>query len=175
MSKTYLSKKYRIKRNRQFLDEYLDGKPCCKCKQPASHFVVRDPAKRRISELAYNAVSTARLAKEFPFCDLYCKKCVHGVRFRRTTRKPGKAQNNRTQLRSHVRAIKEAGNCALCPENQAVALDFHHVNPDEKEMSISELVKSGSRKRIDAEILKCVILCANCHRKLHAGLLEIPD
>lgn len=46
---------------------------------------------------------------------------------------------------------------------------FHHRDPREKEITISEAMRrSFGRARILAEIAKCDVLCANCHVKLHA-------
>lgn len=32
----------------------------------------------------------------------------------------------------------------------------------------------GSLLKVEEEINKCIILCANCHRKLHAGIIKLP-
>lgn len=44
--------------------------------------------------------------------------------------------------------------------------DFHHVNPEEKDVAPGTLLDATWSKIIE-EISKCVILCANCHRILH--------
>jgi len=54
--------------------------------------------------------------------------------------------------------------CVKCGEDHPAVLDFHHTNPDEKESSIAHI---HSRKKIIEESKKCIILCSNCHRKLH--------
>jgi len=47
-------------------------------------------------------------------------------------------------------------------------LDFHHRDPSTKVMDIAEAQRHGwSIGRIQVEIEKCDIICANCHRKLH--------
>jgi hypothetical protein len=53
-------------------------------------------------------------------------------------------------------------------------LEFHHRNPAEKDEDIARAVQAGwALERLQAEVAKCVVLCANCHRKLHAGRLEL--
>jgi hypothetical protein len=61
--------------------------------------------------------------------------------------------------------------CKNCGETNPVTFDFHHVDESKKDFTIS-----GSHMRkwttILAEIDKCIILCANCHRKVHhSGLV----
>ena len=51
-------------------------------------------------------------------------------------------------------------------------LDFHHLQ--KKEFQIAALGKQFG-KRIAKEINKCVILCANCHRRHHAGLIAVDE
>lgn len=88
-------------------------------------------------------------------------KNTHGDRKRQTE----------SRLKRNKAIIAEAYKvgCKLCPENDIDCLDFHHVNPTEKEDTISTLVWSSTPILV-AEIAKCVVLCANCHRKLHAKL-----
>lgn len=59
--------------------------------------------------------------------------------------------------------------CALCGYNKNyAALCFHHLNPDEKDFSISELSKTKViTKEVINELEKCVVLCANCHAEEH--------
>ena len=55
--------------------------------------------------------------------------------------------------------------CSQCGESDPVVLEFHHVGG--KDMAVAAMVSAGySIERIQAEIDKCTILCANCHRKL---------
>ena len=56
--------------------------------------------------------------------------------------------------------------CTECGESDIRVLEFHHVR-GEKYDTISHLVSEGvSIKRIQEELNKCEVLCANCHRKL---------
>lgn len=58
--------------------------------------------------------------------------------------------------------------CAQCGENHPATLDFHHVLRDPLNRKISELSQNGAYKQARQEILdKCIVLCANCHRKHH--------
>ena len=57
--------------------------------------------------------------------------------------------------------------CIKCGENHIACLDFHHRDPNEKEMGISYTLYKWGKKRIMAEIEKCDVLCSNCHRKFH--------
>lgn len=52
------------------------------------------------------------------------------------------------------------------------ALDFHHTN-DNKGFSISSGNGQTSIETLKEEIKKCVVLCSNCHRLVHAGILNI--
>lgn len=58
--------------------------------------------------------------------------------------------------------------CEECGFNHPGALDFHHIDPTEKDRSISRMVYNKvSKEKILLEISKCKVLCANCHRILH--------
>lgn len=45
------------------------------------------------------------------------------------------------------------------------ALEFHHLDPTEKEFEISD---RRSWEALTAELDKCILLCANCHREYHS-------
>lgn len=62
------------------------------------------------------------------------------------------------------------GKCVRCGYNKCMdALEFHHIDPSTKKFSIS-----GSHTRrwsiAKAELDKCEILCANCHREIAAEM-----
>ncbi len=58
------------------------------------------------------------------------------------------------------------GGCARCPEKDLACLDFHHRDRSDK-LGHLGVVRRFSKARILAEIAKCDVLCANCHRKHH--------
>lgn len=65
--------------------------------------------------------------------------------------------------------------CCLCGfDKWQSALEFHHVNPAEKEFGITtDTTTKAIAKQLD-ELKKCILLCSNCHRGVHSGDLEIP-
>lgn len=56
--------------------------------------------------------------------------------------------------------------CSECGEADPRCLDFHHRDESTKEFNLSEH-KGRSASEVEKEIQKCVMLCANCHRKEH--------
>ena len=68
------------------------------------------------------------------------------------------------------------GKCCICGYDKCnAALEFHHVNPKTKLFGISQtgaLTYSLSKQL--AEVKKCVLVCANCHREIHYDGLAIP-
>jgi transposase len=69
--------------------------------------------------------------------------------------------------------IYKGGKCEGCGYSRCLeALDFHHKNPKEKDFNISSYQKK-SWNTIKKELDKCICLCSNCHRELHAGVLVL--
>lgn len=67
-----------------------------------------------------------------------------------------------------IRQYLQTHPCVDCGEKDPVVLDFDHKNPDEKVDSISHLRHGRATwEDIWAEIQKCEVRCANCHRKKH--------
>lgn len=65
-----------------------------------------------------------------------------------------------------INKIKEEKKCAKCNENRYWVLDFHHLDPKEKDFNISNASNFGQYKVLQ-EIEKCIVLCSNCHRDFH--------
>ena len=66
-----------------------------------------------------------------------------------------------------LEAIRERLVCQNCGERHPGCLDFHHRDPSQKDFHIARLLDRGSVAKVLAEIEKCDVLCANCHRKFH--------
>ena len=63
----------------------------------------------------------------------------------------------------------KGGKCSVCGYCKYTgALDFHHLDPKQKDFNISKNLHSKpSIESIKEELDKCILLCANCHRELH--------
>lgn len=68
-----------------------------------------------------------------------------------------------------VQNIKSNLKCAKCGYSEyAVALDFHHLDPSQKDTTVARMVANNYRlDKTLQEIDKCICLCANCHRIFH--------
>lgn len=77
-------------------------------------------------------------------------------------------KRKRYYVKQKINEYKSDG-CSLCGYNKCIdALEFHHVGED-KQIEISKARTYAMLKR---EIEKCILVCANCHREIHAGRIE---
>jgi transposase-like protein len=83
-----------------------------------------------------------------------------------------------TKRRRRVKEILVAeagGACRLCGYDRSVAaLHFHHIDPGQKSFGLALRGVARSLERCRAEARKCVLLCANCHAEVEAGLARLP-
>lgn len=84
-----------------------------------------------------------------------CKKCsVESV------------DKRRKQLRHEI-VLYKGGKCEICGYDKCeAALEFHHLNPGEKEFQLSS-GNTCSLEKMKKEADKCILVCANCHREIH--------
>ena len=78
------------------------------------------------------------------------------------------------------RAIKalaieyKGGKCQVCGyKKYQGALDLHHLDRKQKAFSFSDKGHSRSWERVKKELDKCVLVCANCHREVEAGIISV--
>lgn len=63
--------------------------------------------------------------------------------------------------------------CQVCGYDRCQqALELHHVNPHEKEISFNQI---HSWDKLYSELEKAILVCANCHREIHYNDLPIPE
>lgn len=86
-----------------------------------------------------------------------CKECV---------RREGKLAKAR--YKETFEEMTAHHSCVVCGEDEPSAIDYHHVDQSEKAYELTDLKYLGPDTQA-AELRKCVPLCANCHRKLHAA------
>lgn len=91
-------------------------------------------------------------------------------------RRAVEAQQRRYRRKREIVNEAKQGGCLVCGETEASCLDFHHRDPTTRLFTLGSNIMSRSEAAIRAEIAKCDVLCANCHRKLHAGVISLqPD
>lgn len=73
--------------------------------------------------------------------------------------------------------LSMGGCCRICGYNKCYeALELHHINPLEKEYTISSIrANCTSWLKVVEELRKCILLCANCHREVHTIGTKLPD
>ena len=60
----------------------------------------------------------------------------------------------------------KGGKCERCGYDKCIdALEFHHLNPDDKDFTVSG--KSWSIEKLKNEVDKCILVCSNCHKEIH--------
>lgn len=72
--------------------------------------------------------------------------------------------------RLKARSIEyKGGKCSVCGyDHCSNALEFHHIDKDSKDFSISEaFARHMCWEDIVPELDKCILICLNCHREVH--------
>ncbi len=114
-----------------------------------------------------------RLLREAEKCDLLCANC-HRIRHA-ALESASLDSVVEARRRRKLKAVTHMGcTCHECGRDGPAALfEFHHLNADKKGFGLSESGIPHSWVKVVAELEKCVMLCANCHREVHAGAREI--
>jgi hypothetical protein len=95
---------------------------------------------------------------------IICSKCI---------KCDNKATLSRRQTQKQKSLDYKGGKCVVCVyKKYQGALEFHHLDPSKKDFSIGNF-NTFSMERLKPELDKCVILCSNCHKELHGGLIKL--
>ena len=85
--------------------------------------------------------------------------------------KKKKNKNSVSQRRKKIKKMSvdyKGGKCIICGYNRCLgALEFHHLNPNEKDFGISASGTTKSWEKIKSELDKCICVCSNCHREIY--------
>jgi len=91
-----------------------------------------------------------------------CKRCV------------GEAVTRRHQKVKRTLVEEAGGRCTVCGYGRCIVnLHFHHMDPATKSFAMS-MATGKSIAAYRAEMRKCVLVCANCHGEIEAGLAAVP-
>ena len=164
-------------------------KVCTKCGEtkPLSEFYSRNRKKARKDGTLYEWRSSYG----------HCKACHYA--YNRANAESGKydayyrqyRKENKEKIAARTRAYYERNltewwgivaahielRCTVCGyDKSSAALDFHHIDPSQKEATIHKIMGGGTGERpndinvarLKKELSKCIVLCANCHREHHA-------
>ena len=69
----------------------------------------------------------------------------------------------------------KGGKCRVCGYNKYPgALDLHHFNGN-KSFGIGDKGYTRSWNKVKQELDKCILVCANCHREIEAGIMQLSE
>jgi hypothetical protein len=111
--------------------------------------------KCQTEKLDYNFFKPQKSGKR----QSYCKSC--------------NAKNTLQRQRAFKQKLLDykGGSCSKCGYNKCpAALEFHHLDPSQKDFSFSRFRSTSwekSKDKVCKELDKCILLCANCHREAH--------
>jgi transposase len=84
------------------------------------------------------------------------------------------AVSRRRRRLKEILVADAGGRCSICGYDRYVgALQFHHRNGDMKQFAIGSRGLTRSLSAVRAEAKKCVLLCANCHSEVDAGIVKL--
>lgn len=84
----------------------------------------------------------------------YCIKCY------------SERQKKTRELKKNLAIEYKGSKCSICGYDKCKsALEFHHIDPSEKDTSSD--YRSWSWEKLKTELDKCILVCANCHREIH--------
>jgi hypothetical protein len=161
---------------RRLVTEHLAGRACADCGEADPAVLEFDhvgPKRADIGRLVNAGAAAADLECELASCEIVCTNCHR----RRTARRgrfwrtdparladdplllPGERRNL-----EYLHGVLSAAACRDCGCAELVVLDFDHVGP--KRANVVELARRGSSlEALKAEIARCEVRCANCHRR----------
>lgn len=156
-------------------------KLCVDCNSEIPYSIVIDEKRR-------NLRNRTRCLKCLPFGASKYSESSEKERIKR--HKARKAKNQRDYYHrfkknnssNHIAILRETrkrsltdllGGCQICGYTKCQRnLAFHHVDETTKIHNISSREFQFSFRKIQPELLKCILVCHNCHGEIHDGLIE---
>lgn len=101
----------------------------------------------------------------------YCKECIGNIskNYYSDNKEKYKSihKRNKEKSREWFNDYKKTLKCSRCPEKHPSCLEFHHLDPKQKDLNVSNMIRKFNKEDVLKEIEKCIVLCSNCHRKEH--------
>ncbi|MEE4244689.1 MAG: hypothetical protein V2I33_04730 [Kangiellaceae bacterium] len=141
----------------------MNKRKCSNCKKikPEEEFAWRSKVKGTRSYSCKECMKAASKAS-------YRKNRDHYVT-NRVKRTRGLSKFNSRLIQRY----KRLKGCCVCGYNKCTdALDLHHLDATTKDKMVSKLYRETT-KRLKIEVRKCVVVCATCHREIHAGVAQL--
>jgi hypothetical protein len=155
--------------NKPRLYAHLSTHPCVDCGQTDIRLLEFDHVygqkSGEISDLLRQGFSWSTIEAEIVKCEVRCANC-HRIKTFKHNRNWRSLQHNQQQTRSYqmMHTYLSTHSCVDCGERDIRLLEFDHVQ-GHKMANISRLLTQGRNwSIIEAEIAKCEVRCANCHR-----------
>ena len=134
-------------------------KVCSVCfipKDPSDYYV-KDSASGRLHAQCKACYKTKRMKKYHEYYNIH----KEAYRARAVERKTKTKKLLQSKLYRYLKNKK----CEFCGFNDIRALEFDHIDSEQKRFGIARAINDCySWVKIEQEIKKCRILCANCHR-----------
>lgn len=156
-------------------------KYCLECSPFGSHNTVRLHEEDEILE------ECAQCGDELNQGSKYCSnKCKNKHYYRNNKEKwHEKYQNNKEKRAEESRQrrkrkkrkaiVYKGGSCVVCGYSECdAALEFHHIDPEEKEFGICRGIDK-SWSTLQEELNKCVLMCGNCHSEFHDEMIDLNN
>lgn len=135
-----------------------------------SRQIISDNKKNQIREF-YKTHTTKETSEHFNVSISAVKRCVE--KKRKLDSESEKKEKNYQRVKQHRQKMKmkaveyKGGKCQKCGYHKSIwSLDFHHMDPEEKDFGISQY-QYLSWEKIKKELDKCIMICKNCHGELH--------
>ncbi len=162
---------------RKLVTSHLTSHPCQDCGESDPRVLEFDHVgikAREISLMVVDGASCRAIRREIAQCEVVCVNCHR----KRTYERLGSWRVNPSVLDAHprvldgrarnmlfVRDLLLESECVDCNTRELSVLEFDHVR-GKKLANITALTRMGhSLSRLQAEISKCEVRCANCHRR----------
>lgn len=134
---------------------FMETKICSKCKQELeiSHFRWRNKTKGVLHSQCKN-----------------CEKQSDKIRYANSASRQISIKTRAEQqkeINQYIVEQRKLCGCQKCGEKRLYLMEFHHINAEDKINTIAHMIKSASSESLIAELNKCLVLCANCHREFH--------
>lgn len=115
-------------------------------------------------------ISITKKKKKCPICNKIFETNINNRKYCYECSPSKDSGKFRKRAIKHQLILYKGNKCEICGYDKCEgALEFHHLNPEEKDFQIADidLSKNLNMDSLKKEVDKCQLVCANCHREIH--------